>query len=86
MGLLGGSIGDLRDVGVTDEFVADITTALTPGKAAVVAHIVEEWMTPLDTRMESIDACGFRDFRRHELRARQAKNNFSVAQRAGAAK
>jgi len=55
-----GSIGDLRDVGVTDEFVGDITTALTPGKAAVVADIVEEWMTPLDARMEAIGGVVFR--------------------------
>jgi uncharacterized membrane protein len=59
-GAVAGSIGDLVDVGVTDEFVRDITTALTPGKAAVVADIVEEWMTPLDTRMENIGGVVFR--------------------------
>jgi uncharacterized membrane protein len=59
-GALISSIGDLKDVGVTDEFVGDITLALTPGKAAVVADIVEEWMTPLDTRMERIGGVVFR--------------------------
>jgi hypothetical protein len=55
-----GSIIDLNDAGVTEEFVSDIETALTPGKFAVVADIVEEWMTPLDTRMESIGGVLFR--------------------------
>lgn len=45
---------------MTDEFVGDVRTALTPGKVALVADIVEEWMTPLDTRMESIGGVVFR--------------------------
>jgi uncharacterized membrane protein len=59
-GTLIGSIIDLNDAGVTEEFVSDIETALRPGKFAVVADIVEEWMTPLDTRMESIGGVVFR--------------------------
>lgn len=63
-GALIGSIGavaeDAAKAGVTDEFVKEITTALTPGKAAVVADISEEWMTPLDTRMEQLGGVVFR--------------------------
>ena len=53
-GALIGAIGDAEEVGVTEEFVNDIKTALTPGKVALVAEIDEEWVTPLDTRMERI--------------------------------
>jgi len=53
-GALAGSFGDAEEAGVTDEFVNDVSDALTPGKVAVVADIAEEFVTPLDTRMESI--------------------------------
>jgi len=59
-GAMIGSIGDMEEAGVTDEFVNDVGTLLTPGKAAIVADIVEEWVTPLDTRMERIGGVVFR--------------------------
>jgi|SRR5271157_2711629 len=59
-GALIGSIGDAKEAGLTDEFVNDIATALTPGKVAVVADIAEEWVTPLDTRMERVGGVVFR--------------------------
>lgn len=59
-GALIGAIGDAEEVGVTEEFVNDIKTALTPGKVALVAEIDEEWVTPLDTRMERIGGIVFR--------------------------
>jgi len=62
-GALIGSVGDMEEAGVTDEFVADVKTALTPGKVAVVADIMEEQVTPLDTRMERIGGVVFRRMR-----------------------
>jgi len=59
-GAIVGSIGDMEEAGVTDEFVNDVGTVLTPGKFALVADIVEEWVTPLDTRMERIGGVVFR--------------------------
>jgi len=59
-GAMLGSIGDMELAGVTDEFVNDVSKVLTPGKVAVVADIVEEWVTPLDTRMEGIGGVVFR--------------------------
>ena len=59
-GALIGSIGDAEEVGVTDEFANDVTTALAPGKVALIADIAEEWVTPLDTRMERIGGVVFR--------------------------
>jgi uncharacterized membrane protein len=58
-----GSIGDVEQSGVTDEFVADVSAALTSGKVAVVADITEEQVTPLDTRMERIGGVVFRRMR-----------------------
>jgi hypothetical protein len=45
---------------VTDEFVDDVNTAMTAGKFAVVADVSEDWVTPLDTRMEEIGGVVFR--------------------------
>ena len=59
-GALIGAIGDAVDLGVTDDFVGDVTTALTPGKVAVVADIAEDWAAPLDERMERIGGLVFR--------------------------
>jgi hypothetical protein len=54
------SIADVEHAGVTDEFVNEVNTAMTPGKFAVVADISEDWVTPLDTRMEEIGGVVFR--------------------------
>ena len=62
-GLAGGLIGSIVDLvhaGVTDDFVNDVNTAMTPGKFAVVADISEDWEWPLDTRMEKIGGVVFR--------------------------
>jgi uncharacterized membrane protein len=48
------SWGDLVDFGVTPNFIQGLATALLPGKAAVIAEIEEDWITPLDQRIEAI--------------------------------
>jgi len=53
-------IGDLYSVGVDQEFASDVATALTPGKCAVIAEVEEEWVTPLDTRMEALGGVVYR--------------------------
>jgi uncharacterized membrane protein len=60
VGLTGSIMEEAGMAGVTDEFVGDVSTALTPGKVAVIADIAEEWMTPVDTRMERIGGVVFR--------------------------
>jgi len=67
-GALIGSIVKLEHAGVTDEFVRDVGTALAAGKFAVVADICEDWMTPLDTRMEALGGVVFRRVRSHVKR------------------
>lgn len=59
-GALIGLVRDLRTSRVSAEFLADVSNALTPGKYAVIADVDEEWVTPVDTRMESIGGVVFR--------------------------
>jgi uncharacterized membrane protein len=42
------------DFGVTPNFIEGLAIALLPGKAAVIAEIEEDWITPLDQRIEAI--------------------------------
>ena len=53
-GALAGSIDDLYIAGVDAEFVDDVATTLIAGKCAVIADVTEEWVTPVDTRMEAL--------------------------------
>lgn len=59
-GTVAGSIYDLVTLGVGDDFLTEVSQNLTPGKVAVVAEIDEEWVTPLDTRMEALGGYVFR--------------------------
>jgi len=52
-GTLGGLLFDLARVGVNDTFLDEAARQLQPGKVAVVAEVWEEWVTPVDTRMEA---------------------------------
>jgi len=54
VGLLAGLFGDLHNADVDTQFLADVSGSLTPGKCAVVAEIDEDWVTPVDTRMEAL--------------------------------
>ncbi len=72
-GALAGSIGDLHAAGVGADFLDQVTTALAPGKCAVLADISEEWVTPIDTSMEKLGGAVFRTPRKSfedEQRAR----------------
>lgn len=49
-----GSAGDLKEEGVTEDFVHDVKLALAPDTAAIVADL-EEWVTgAVDTRMKKL--------------------------------
>jgi uncharacterized membrane protein len=52
-GMLGGAFYDLARVGVGDDFLTDAGQQLKPGKSAVVAEVWEEWVMPVDTRIEA---------------------------------
>jgi len=53
-GMLTGSVYDVAQLGVGEQFLTEAAQALSPGKIAVIAEIEEEWVTPLDSRMEAL--------------------------------
>lgn len=107
LGLLGGPIGfafgaaagawvgvvrDLLTWELDVEFLSDVTSALLAKTYAVLAEIEEEWITPLDKRMEDLGGVVFRttktDIRAerlaHETAARRAEIDRLKAELAGA--
>ena len=73
-GALAGAVADLNVAGVNADFLDEASRALTPGRCAVVAQVSEEWVTPVDTRMEALGGVVFRAARttvEHEQAARE---------------
>jgi uncharacterized membrane protein len=62
-GTPGGTFWDIATIGVGDDFVAEVSKALRPGKSAVVAEVDEWWIIPLDTRMDALGGTIFRRVR-----------------------
>jgi hypothetical protein len=60
VGTFGGMLYDLANVGVGEDFLAEVGGRLKPGKTAVVAEVEEEWTMPVDTRMEAAGGVVFR--------------------------
>jgi uncharacterized membrane protein len=54
MGAYGGGMFDLVRVGIGTDFVDEVSGSLKPGKVAVIAEIDEDWVTPVDSRMEAL--------------------------------
>jgi uncharacterized membrane protein len=54
IGVVAGLLGDMYSANVDEEFLTEVSTALTPGKWAVIAEVDEDWVTPVDTRMEAL--------------------------------
>jgi len=65
IGATTGIIGDLYVAGVNADFLDDVSNALTPGKFAVLADVSEEWVTPVDTRMEAVGGIVLRTAKQH---------------------
>jgi uncharacterized membrane protein len=62
VGGLGGLVFDMAGAGISNDFVVEVTNALTPGRTAVVADIDETWVTPVDTRLGALGATIFRRY------------------------
>lgn len=74
-GALAGGFRDLYLTGVSTEFAGDISDTLAPGKCAVIADVSEEWVTPVDVRMEALGGTVLRSAKESveaEQRAREA--------------
>ncbi|MBV8206401.1 MAG: DUF1269 domain-containing protein [Acidobacteria bacterium] len=59
-GLVAGGTYDMYKVGIGEDFIDDVSKALAPTKAALIAEIDENWVTPVDTRMEALGGTVFR--------------------------
>ena len=73
-GAFAGSIWDVSEAGVNAEFLNDVSAKLTPGKWAIVSEISEEWVTPVDTRMEALGGTVFRIARRDVVDEQDARD------------
>jgi len=62
-GALVGVLSDVYNAGVSTDFVNSVSEKLTPGKTAVAAEVTEDWVTPLDSRMEAIGGTVIREQR-----------------------
>lgn len=60
VGGAGGLMYDLFNAGVSLDFIDEVSTTLTAGKAAVIADIDEMWVTPVDTRLGALGGTTFR--------------------------
>lgn len=55
-----GGAADLNNARIGEDFIDDVSKMLLPNRVAVVAEIEEDWVTPVDTRMEAIGGTVFR--------------------------
>lgn len=60
VGGTGGVLYDLFNAGFDVDVIDDVSVALIPGKAAVVADVDEYWVTPVETRLGALGAVTFR--------------------------
>ena len=60
--LLGAAI-DAAKRGISTEFIQAVENELASGKIGIIAEIDEEWVTPIDIRMEPLGATVFRQTR-----------------------
>jgi uncharacterized membrane protein len=69
-----GVLYDLAKAGVGEDFLAEVGQYLQPGKVAVVAEVCEDWVMPLDTRMEAMGGVVFRRARAEVLDSEIARD------------
>ncbi|HXX39870.1 MAG TPA: DUF1269 domain-containing protein [bacterium] len=83
-GALLGSWADLLDLGVDRDFVDKVSEQLGPGKSAVVAEVEEQWVTPLDTRIQAVGGTVLRqqrvDFEADQIRQAVKTRDAELAQ------
>lgn len=63
---IGTAVGATRDLiamGVNTDFIEEISEKLPPGTTAIATELSEDWLTPLDTRMEAVGGTVMRQWR-----------------------
>jgi uncharacterized membrane protein len=63
VGGLMGTFADLYNADIDSAFLEDVSKALSPGKAAVLADVEESWATPVDIRIGRLGGLVFRRLR-----------------------
>lgn len=58
-----GASRDLFSLGVSSDFIDSVGKELPPGSTAVVAEISEDWLAPLNGRMEAVGGIVLREWR-----------------------
>ena len=59
-GTLVGMLYDLTNLGINEDFLNEVGQNLQPNKVAVIAEVWEEWVMPVDERMEELGGVVFR--------------------------
>lgn len=77
-GTYGGMLYDLAQLGVGEDYLYEVGKSLLPGKAAVVAEVWENWMLPVDTKMEGLGGVVFRTTRIDVVDEQIAKDNAAL--------
>jgi uncharacterized membrane protein len=78
VGMSGGMLYDLAQLGVGEDYLNEVGKFLLPGKAAVVAEAWEDWMLPVDTKMEALGGVVFRTTRMDVLDDQLEKDNAAL--------
>ena len=75
-GLFSGSLADLNNARVGEDFIDDVRQELQSNKFALVTEIQEDWTTPVDSRMEAI---GGKVYRRAVSEVKQTIHDEDIA-------
>jgi uncharacterized membrane protein len=59
-GMSAGAGMDFANLGIGEDFIDDVTKVLKPNTVALVAEVEEDWVAPVDSRMEAIGGNVFR--------------------------
>jgi uncharacterized membrane protein len=78
VGTSGGMLYDLAQLGVGEDYLYEVGKSLLPGKAAVVAEVWENWILPVDTKMEALGGVVFRTTRMDVLDEQIEKDNAAL--------
>jgi uncharacterized membrane protein len=78
VGAGGGMFYDLAKLGLGEDFLYDVGHNLLPGMTAVVAEVYEEWVMPVDARMEFAGAIALHRRARGEVEDAQFERDIAA--------
>lgn len=78
LGGLTGMLMDLNNVGIDIDFVDEVSKALTPGKAAVIADVEETWIMPVDLKIGRLGGKIYRRLRSEVVEDQLARESAAL--------